>query len=525
MPIPVFSELQKHAGQVLYVGLLVVAIGLPNSKFLMSSGQFIMLFAWLLQGKYLFQIKQFLQHKPALIVTFLFAMHVLGLLHTSNMPYAINDLRVKLPIFLLPFILSAFPPLSNKQFTRLWYMFILSVVVTSLIGLSRYFGWFGYTLIDKRELSMFISHIRFGILMALSIVAAIYLIQNEKSNYRWLLAAAVGWLLFFMAKMGFITGLCVLAIVVFVFVLIIFFRQKKIGIQSLLLLIGLLLPFIFLYLTFKAYTQLNVPKEMPFLTVSSGGEIYMHTWHDMDTNVRENGFPIYRNIAPTELEEIWEKRSKLKFSGKDLNNQDLSITLIRFLSSKGLNKDAEGVNSLSEKEIQAVEKGVANAHYITSSAIKTRLFQVFWEFDNYRMGGDYNGHSIVMRWEYWKNGWDIFQHNWLIGVGTGDIASAYEHNYNKHQSPLKPEFRLRAHNQFITFALTFGLGGLLLFLYVLFYPFFCYKLYKRPLFLAFFIIVLASFITEDTLESQAGVTLFVFFYCLLALMHPNDKQA
>ena len=51
----------------------------------------------------------------------------------------------------------------------------------------------------------------------------------------------------------------------------------------------------------------------------------------------------------------------------------------------------------------------------------------------------------------------------------------------------------------------------LVFLFFIIYPALTLRKELHPLYWCFFIIILVSFITEDTLENQAGVTLFAFF--------------
>ena len=84
-------------------------------------------------------------------------------------------------------------------------------------------------------------------------------------------------------------------------------------------------------------------------------------------------------------------------------------------------------------------------------------------------------------------------------------------------SPLEKKFRLGAHNQYLTFAVTFGIAGFVWFLFSLFYP--LRQLVQAKMFdyfyITFFVIALLSMLSEDTLETQAGVSFFAFFNCLL----------
>ncbi|NUM49942.1 MAG: O-antigen ligase family protein [Flavobacteriales bacterium] len=509
---------------ILYLGLILVAIGLPLSKFLMSVGQMIIFLSWILLGNYKQLLINYFNNTTAVAVSLLFLLHLVGLLYTSDFKYAINDIRVKMPLFLLPFVLSSFRPLTKNQFKWIFYILSLSVILSTLIGLTRYLGLFGYEIIDKREISVFISHIRFGLIMVVTIIALIYFYKTENRIFKIFIAIAIFWMCFFMLSMGFITGLSVLFIFLGIYLLKKIFTKYKTPQWKTLLILFLLLaiPFGFMYITITDYHKINMPKHTTLLTRTKGGEAYYQDLTGHHKNAIENGYLIYRNIAWKELEESWNNRSQIKYNELDLSNQQIKNTLLRFLTSKGLNKDAEGVASLSNGEIKAIENGMANVNYMHQSAIKTRLHQIVWEIDNYLHSRDYNGHSIVMRWIYWKTGFKIVKENFLLGVGTGDVQNEFQKMYEKENSILKPEFRLRAHNQFITFAITFGVFGILVFIAALFYPLYKLKLYNRFIYLGFFVVVVASFITEDTLESQAGVTFYIFMHSILCWLYPAE---
>ena len=42
-------------------------------------------------------------------------------------------------------------------------------------------------------------------------------------------------------------------------------------------------------------------------------------------------------------------------------------------------------------------------------------------------------------------------------------------------------------------------------------------------FMVFFITLLVSMITEDTIETQAGLSFYVFFYCLFLIIVPHEN--
>jgi hypothetical protein len=68
----------------------------------------------------------------------------------------------------------------------------------------------------------------------------------------------------------------------------------------------------------------------------------------------------------------------------------------------------------------------------------------------------------------------------------------------------------------------FGLTGLVFFLLILAYLIFCGVKNRDFLYLSFAAAALISMITEDTLETQAGVTFFTLFTCLFLLVNPRN---
>jgi O-antigen ligase len=197
--------------------------------------------------------------------------------------------------------------------------------------------------------------------------------------------------------------------------------------------------------------------------------------------------------------------------------------LIRYITSKGLKKDSAAVASLNNQEIVAIESGIANSFYLSYSGLTSRLHQAVWEYRNYQMSGDPTGHSLTQRLEYWQTGLNIIDSAPLVGVGTGDLQHAFDKQYEKNGTKLSMEWRLRAHNQYISIAAAFGIIGLLLFMAMLIWPIPYAVKIRDHLYLAFLATAMLSMLSEDTLETQAGITFFVFFSGLFLFVHPINK--
>jgi hypothetical protein len=197
----------------------------------------------------------------------------------------------------------------------------------------------------------------------------------------------------------------------------------------------------------------------------------------------------------------------------DERGHSLKGTLIRYLTSKDLRKDADGIAALTQEDVLAIEKGIPTCIEPTQHGLSQRLSRIFFEWSNYKAGGSPDGHSVIQRLEFWKTAWLIIQRNMWTGVGTGDIKSAFQDGYNERNSMLSNRYRLRAHNQYLTMWATYGLFGLIIFLCITFWPILTAS--RSDLNLQMIVLLVAiSFLTEDTLESQAGVMLMAYFYSM-----------
>ena len=213
----------------------------------------------------------------------------------------------------------------------------------------------------------------------------------------------------------------------------------------------------------------------------------------------------------------WNERSKVPFTGETRTGGRISATLMRYMTAIGVTKDYQGVLSLSDEDILAVEHGITNPQLLEQSALHQRVDQLFFEIDALNSGDDPSGKSFIQRIEYWKTATHIIQKHPFIGLGTGDVQQAFNQQYEEDQSSLSDRFRLRSHQQFLTFWVAFGVFGPLMLLLAIYL---CYRYRKAEnsfISLGFLLIVSLSFLSEDTLETQAGVTFFSFFISFLFL--------
>jgi hypothetical protein len=84
---------------------------------------------------------------------------------------------------------------------------------------------------------------------------------------------------------------------------------------------------------------------------SAEGNVY---YHKPGIVSPETGKPIHIFISYVELKREWEKASEIPFDGLDIKGQQIKSTVIRYMASKDLKKDAVGFSKLSKKDIESI---------------------------------------------------------------------------------------------------------------------------------------------------------------------------
>ena len=501
---------------VYLAGIAILLVGMPLSPVMMSVSQFVLLINWIVEANYKTKLETLKQNKNVLLLLGLFALHIIWLANTTDFGYGLNDIKAKLPLLIIPFVLGSSITISTQELNRFLILFISGIILASLACLFKLWGWIGEPIDDIREMSFIISHIRFGLMISFAIFASIFLLI--KAHYppvsKSLLGITSLWLLLFLAIMSAMTALLSTGLI-FIGGGVLLSKKKTppsifaaITITSIAIVVGLLFWTDNLYnKQFDLVEQADVNK---LDKKTAKGNNYYHSPNSISI---ENGMYVYHHICETEIAKAWKIRSTIPWNGKNANGKNLQGAMYRFITSKGLRKDQAGINALSAEEITAIENGVTNVDLINKSALFKRIHQTIWEFGNYQLGMPAGGSSVTQRFEFWKAALIISKENMFFGVGTGDVKQAYVQLYNKDDFGLGTKYRKRAHNQYLTFLVTFGLFGFVFFLVSMIYPI---TTKQHPLFYVFMVIILISFLNEDTLESQAGATFFAGFYGFFA---------
>ena len=521
----------------LFICLAIMAASLTLSPFMMGASQFLLMAVWLFTGDPIkVKLKRFAHNKIAIVLAAFFLLHLVGLIYTSDFNYAFKDLRVKLPLLILPLVLSSVKPLSRKHFDLLMLIYVCSVFVATCISFVTYVR---HDYGDIREISHFISHIRFCLNIVLSIGIIGYYIYEKRITKgkvvpafsmktalnHYLMYFLMGWFIYQLYIFESLSGYLAFAGLLATTLLYVYFTKvrstawKLVGL-AVIIAVPLLAGFIF-YRTADRLLRVD-PVDISQLDKKTAlGNDY---WHDTVCFPVEDGQYIGLYFCRPEMREAWNFRSELDYDGLTLNGENLEATLARYLTSKHLRKDAAGVNALGEQDLRNVENGIANYNNYVHPGFKARLSETAFEYNQYRRYNNPNGGSLSQRIEYTRASFHLIRKHPIFGVGTGDIPNAYRQAYEELNSPLEDQYRHRAHNQYLSITVGFGIVGLIVFLITLLYPYCSEKRNRTYLYTLFLVIAILSMLPEDTLDTQAGATWFALFNSLLIFAFRKEEK-
>jgi len=529
------------------ITLMLLAASIPLSKFTMSVTEFMLLGLWLWSGfsfsisyrffkidgffKGIFHLfgyiillaynnlidkfTLFFRNKPVLVFTLIYFVHIIGLLYTSDMSYAVKDLRVKVPLLLLPLIISTMHKLNPKQLRVLLTVYSLSVLSSTLVSL---FILSTNTYVDIREISPFVSPIRLGLNVSFSFFIMIYFIFHEKKYNTWQLVSFVIMAVWFLSFLFLLEAVTSIVIVLIGSIGYLFFRilDTMVTWQKIVLsLFVIALPTLFVLHIRSVIIDATTSPNIDFSKLDATTN-YGNTYtHDTIKFKVEDGKFVGLYLCYDELVSEWNNRSNIDYNGVTEAGHRVKPTLVRYLTSRDLRKDAEGIKALTDDDIYMIEQGVANYNYIHYPGLRTRLLKMIMGYEVYKQTNNPSGSSIMQRYEYMRASFKIIDDNFFFGVGTGDLENSFYEEFTIMNSALEYQYRYHAHNQYLGIFVALGLFGFLAFIVGMFYPAIALSGFKDYYFSIFFIIMLISMFSDDTIETQAGVTLFVFFYSLL----------
>ncbi len=502
--------------KIFEAGLIVFSISLPLSNFGMSLGQIIMLLAWILDGEWQRKVKDFLRTPKYFVWSLFFLFYLFSFVHGGDLDYGLNDARVKMPFLILPLIFSGFNERLSKAliFRALW-SFAIAVVVSFLVSLLFYYEVMGLQIPSFKRYSPFVSHIRLSLMGVLAICFFFSRLENQRRSITHLYASVFSMFLsVVMVQLAWFSGLFVLGVVLFLFSINQFLNRRGSVVQRFIWILPALSPFIFGILLMQRnavfFSECKVSNDQ-FLEKTRNGRFYEH---HPEYGFCENGHPFGLNIQWEELHAAYLARTGKSTDELGPSGWKTEMTLMRYLTSRNLTKDSVGVYSLSESDLMNIQKGIPNYLLSDKNVLEKKIYEFSVEWQSIKGGFNPSGHSLSMRLFAWKRAFSIISESPLTGHGLCNVAELFRQSYEKEPSPIDPSKRIRAHNQYLTLGIALGIPLGLLTIFMLFWvPVFMSRNLPEVYFF-FWLVPIISMFFEDTLETQAGVSMSLFAFLI-----------
>jgi len=505
---------RKAVHHYLYVAcLLTLAAAIPLSNYVMSMGGIFLFANWVMEGDFKNKWNRLKTNKLAIILMLFFFVLWLAFIRTQNWTLAFDNMLSKLPLFYAPLVMATAAPLSKHEQMAVVGFFLTATFVGTVFGFGN---WISGNYQDIREISFFISHIRFSICIVFAIILWIHLALHYLApNRRWWIAIPVAWLLFYMGIAQTLTGIFLLGIAIMTYLFRLKYEcQNRCFYFTFAIVATIALLSMAVYCTTLIYNYEHVDTKtithLPAYT-ANGNPYEHHT-----ASIVENGSPILINICISELKTEWTKHSTVPYDS-------IEWTLVRFLNSKGCRKDSAGIATLTHKEIQLIEANIANKDYVNRWGLKASIYPILFSLSLYREQGKISHSTLFQRIELWRASWQVIKSNFWLGVGIGDHKEELDKQLIADKSELACCKAMGCHNQFLTYWLMAGLFPMVSFIIILFIPFFI-NTKNTTLYLLFFVLVFCSFFMEDTLETQPGITFFAFFNSFLLFVFEKKHE-
>ncbi|HNS41159.1 MAG TPA: O-antigen ligase family protein [Taishania sp.] len=496
---------QRIHSLIQFFSFALIAIGMPTTKVLMSFGLVFAIANWVLEGQFVQKWQIIRSNRTLMLLIGFYVLFIVGVSWSWDTMQGLKDLKSRLPFVFLPLIVATNPQQQVKYYYYLLYLFLATLLATSIFNVVYFQLYLKNNIYeDIRGMSRFASHIRYGLLIVLGICSACWL-QWQAKKWNWGWTALAIWFTFYTFYSAILSSILALVLVVVV-LLFYFLAQWKKSIAYLFagsVVVGLgVLLFLVTNIQHEKIDCATLP------AVTENGVPYNH---ECDKFSEINGKTIFAYYSVIELFHEWQKVSKMDLMRSDKRGGMLRVTCARYMTAMGLTKDKKGFQQLSAQDIRNIEDGYTYPNE-RNELLMPRLYGIKYQLLNNQ---DPNGHSLLQRLEHWKTSLYIIQHNWLLGVGTGGNQKAFDAAYEATNSPLSPENRVRSHNLFLTYGVSYGILGALFF--ILLMGALLIKAWKSNnlLNISIVVVLISSFLTEDTVETQLGVTLFGFFIALL----------
>ena len=522
--------MKKQLNQIIdnnwfFVSLICFVIVLPFSTAMVSIISGVILVVALTEDSWNNKIERARQNKILIFIPAIYMVYLISTIFSGPLTESLYDLKKNLFFLVLPIAFIFGKSLLPVQKRYLFYTFSFAVAISTIVALANWLMLESGANFSVHNTSL-ISHIRFSFQLILAFWFMILLIQNNylTINIRkfilYGLAAFyfVGFLLFQQSLTGLIAFI---TSSVFYMIYLIF----KTTINKRIILFTLLIIIVSTPVAYISWVAVNFYdiEEVDRQTIDRRtvqGNLY---WHDFDNPMVENGKYVYLYVCHEEARNEWNKISDIKYDSIGGGGYPIYSALMRYMTSKGLRKDAEGVRMLTPEDVENVQNGIANVIFAEKKfSLYPRVYQTIWEYYIYTRTGYANHQSFSQRVEFAHAALTIIKNNFWLGIGTANWKEEFAKAYVINNSKLDPQLYASSHNQYLNYMVKFGIIGFLFILFALVYPAIKTRRYKDLLFSLFLVFMFFVNFADSNFESHMGGSFFVFFYCVFLITDGID---
>ncbi len=169
----------------IYVVLLcLLAASMTTSVFAANLMWILLLVNWVAEWNWKEKFANFRSNHLLQAFLVLLAVHLLWLVGTSNMDYALFDLQKKMPMIAIPLVVLTSRPMDFKERLNVGIAYTAAVMVVSIIGVVRYLNMPD---LPYRDIIPYISHIRYGLNVCMTLVLLAYAAFRYRRGWLYVL--------------------------------------------------------------------------------------------------------------------------------------------------------------------------------------------------------------------------------------------------------------------------------------------------------------------------------------------------
>lgn len=460
------------------------------------------------------------------LIVSIFLVYLLGMFFSKDINLGFYELKKVIFWVILTIGIAGSRKLSPKNFWLVLSIFVFGVTVSTFFSSYKMLFNSQYDISNFRAVN-YVSHIPFSFQISLSVLILIFSFFYENYYLKFIKPVfrviCIIWLVFFLFLLKSFLGIISFYVTSAILAVLIvsFIKSKKVKLVLMSIAIPVfLVPIIFIAVSISNFYNVKYTEKPSEDIKTKYGNEYTF---DFSKKFKENGYYVSWYLCETELESAWNKRSELKYNQIDKNGYLVSETLKRYLTSKGLKKDAESIESLSERDIRNIESGIANYIFDCSAySLYPRVYETIWEVDHYLLTKDPNDQSLSQRIEYSKAALNIIKNNLWFGVGTGNFEKEYKKSFREINSLLNESNYGSAHNQYLNYLLKFGIIGFVYILLVIIFVLYKKGQSRNNLLILFLVYMMIANFGDSNLETHVGLSFFVFFYTFLIWHSPEN---